>query len=328
MQNHSLIGELILTTLLLSQLTVTAQQPNAQKGKARGDEEVIVSHYPTISIDVLVLSSKTGAIVDNLTHDDFTILENNTQKDIFTFRRSPAPLSLLVIVDTASTDDSSNKRDNQISALKSSLIGGLDSTDEVSIMALGERPALLQDYTNNKQLLNASLDKVFQHRLSSKLPVEDRLSGVLQEVAEHARHVQNPEFRRAVILISDSAENAGDIPVSPEAVKAMLGQLPIIFCWNQTRHFAPPVFSESQYSLDKISLPALVSLTGGEFVNNDWKTFIERMRGRYRIAYLPSGRRREGQVVRITVQLKASVKRDINDLVLIYPRAAVITASR
>jgi hypothetical protein len=189
---------------------------------------------------------------------------------------------------------------------------------------LGERPILLQDYTSSKQLMNAAFDRVFQHRLVSKLPVEKRLSRGLQEAAEHVRGVQNSEACRAIILISDLAEKTGNMLVSPEAVRAMIEPLPIIFCWNRIPHLAPQVFSEAQYSLDKVSPATLVGLTGGEFGNRDWKTFIERMRGRYSIAYLPFAKQREGQVVKIKVELKPSAKRNVNDLVLTYPRIAII----
>lgn len=59
-------------------------------------------------------------------------------------------------------------------------------------------------------------------------------------------------------------------------------------------------------------------------MNNEWEAFIEQMRGRYWIAYLPSAQRRGGELVKIEVQLKPSPKLNINDVALTYSRIAII----
>ncbi|HKA22795.1 MAG TPA: VWA domain-containing protein [Blastocatellia bacterium] len=302
------IKPLVATFLLLFQFAVRAQQPNTSTEKTQRDKELIFSRYPIISFDALALSHIGKSVVTNLTRDDFTILENGIKQDIFAWRRPPAPLSFLLVIDPASDDTNANALDHQLSTMKASLIARLNSNDEVSVELFGERPTLLQDYTSDKQLINDALDRVSQQRLVSTMPIDQRLSNGLKEAAQHARFVQNPEARRVIILISDSAEKIRDLLISPEAVRAIIGPVPIIFCWNVTGHLDFQVLGESQYSLNKISLLNLVQLTGGEFVNNEWEAFIEQMRGRYWIAYLPSAQRRGGELVKIEVQLKPSPK--------------------
>jgi VWFA-related protein len=326
MRNSKLITKPFLAgLLLLSQFALPGQQRDAQKEKVPNeDEPKIVGHYATISVNVQVLSAATGSVVGDLTRNDFVISENEVQQDIFAWRRLPAPLSLLILIDAASSNAHSQTVDNQVNSLKSSLTDLLEPGETVSIVEMNERPIVLQDHTNNKQLINAALDRISQHKAVSELQIDKRMSRGLQVAAERARDVQNPEARSAVILISDLPEKAAEEMVLSEALVRATLESESIFCWNRSANFTSPFSEEGKYSLDKVSLTDLVGLTGGEFVNSDWKSFLERLRRRYQIVYLPFTRQREGQVVRIKLKLKPSAKRGSDDLVLNYPRMAII----
>lgn len=329
MRNFSLIGRLFLATLLLSPQSTGQAQLYAQNKSATKELRIRSNLEVTcISIDAEVISRTTGGVVDDLTHEDFIISENNVRQEIYAWEHFPKPLSLVIVVDTAAGDPNSHFVDDQISALKSSLIARLEAGDQVSVMAISDRPTVLQDHTSNKQLINVALDRVSQHKLGSELQLAERLSRGLQGAVEHARGVQNLKARCAVILISDLPEKVADDLILPEAVvKAMIESVSI-FCWNRSAHLAPRSSDEGKYSLDKVSITDLVGLSGGEFVNSDWKSFLERLRRRYRIVYLPFTRQREGQVVRIRLELKPSANRNTHDVLLSYPRFAIIPISK
>lgn len=330
MRCFSWISKLFLAgLLLLSQLTVPAQQSVAQKKNMQSENvSTIVGHYSTIVVDAQVLSANTGLVVGDLTRQDFVITENDVQQEIFAWQRLPAPLSLLIVVDSAANDANRHAVDNQISALKLSLVDWLEPGDEVGIMAMSERPIVLQDYTNDKQLITAALDTVSQYRTASELKAEKRLSRELQEAVEHARGGQTLKARCAIILISDLPERTARELIMPEAVVRATLETNNIFCWKRSAHSTPRFFDEGKYSLDKMSITDLVNLTGGEFVDSDWESFLERLRRRYRIVYLPFTRQRSGQVVRIKLTLKPSAKLDTSNFVLNYRRLAIIPFER
>ena len=329
MRSHTLAGRLFLALLLLAQLPAQAQQPNAQKEKDRADEQIThIDRYPVIAFNALVLSATTGEVVGDLTVNDFVVFENDVQQSIDFWWRPPLPSSLLVVVDTASGIANSKALDREVQGLKSSLAEWLGPEDEVSIIAMGPRPVLLQDYTSNKKVIGAALDKLSQNRSASSVPFEKRLNRGLQKAAEQARRVHNPQGRCAVILISDPPNNADDELVSQQSVRGMIEPGNTVFCWNRSAHFTPPRFNDGDYPYDDVSLVTLVGLSGGEFVNGNWKSLLERIRGRYFIAYAPIYWGRDGRVVKLRLELKPNAKRDVHDLVLVYPRFAVMPTAR
>ena len=310
--------------LVWSHEPVWAQQPDTAKAETpQYHQTKLGTQVHIMLLNALAFSATTGKVVSDLTADNFIVSENNAPQDLFAFHRPPANLALLIVVDTIASNTGGTALNNQIAALKSSLNNRLGAKDLVCIMALGEPPTVLQDYTSDKQLINAALDRVSQHKMTSKLSLSERLSGGLEEAAKHIRD-QNSEACSAVILLSDSAEKTNDLFLSPEAARAMIAPMPILFCWAGFSHTDLQATSEVKYSLDKISLASLVSLTGGEFVNRDWEPFLDHLRGRYTIAYLPFAGRGGDKVLPIKLKLSPSTTHDINDLVLIYPRIVII----
>src|SRR5262249_19717116 len=238
----------------------------------------------------------------------------------------PKPLSLLIVVDAAASDPNGHRIDNQVNALKSSLARWLEPADEASVMVVGERAIVLQDYTGNEALINAALDKASQEKNTS-LPVSKRLPMALEEAAKHLGDVRNPEARRVIVLIADLPQSLADkVVLRGAAVRAMIESTGIL-CWNRSPFPSSHFSDQGVKSLDKLRISDLVGLTGGEFVGSDWRMFLERVRKRYRIIYLPFNEGREGELVRIKLELKPNAGRDPHDMVLIYPRFAIMPSS-
>jgi hypothetical protein len=330
MRSFNLICQFLLAILLLSfQWATAAQKGEPQKKEAQKDDEaVIIDRYPLILIDAQVISRTTGLVVSDLTHKDFAISENNIPQVILSWQRQSVPLSLLILVEAVTEHNNSHPIDSRIKALKSSLARDLRDKDEASIMVMAERPIVLQNFTSNKQLINAALDRVSQYKRVRDMSAEKRFAIALEEAAKQARSVHSPEARHAIVLISAMPKATSDRVVLPEDVVRAIVESTNIFCWDSPVHFTPYFSDVEKYSFDRVSIPALIELTGGEVVRRDWKSFLERLRERYRISYAPVTEGRKGEMVRIKLELTPSVKRGRRGLVLIYPRSAVIPPSK
>ena len=327
MRYFSLICKpLLAALLLLSQLT---PQALAQKEKAEEKNEFeVVEHYRVIWIDAEVISRSKGSVVTDLRHQDFIISENNVRQVVIAWQRLPVPLSLLIVVDAAPNYTDSVSLDDRVNALKSSLAPFLKPEDEVSIMALTEGPLLLQNYTSNKDLIRKTLDEALRYKETPHLSVEKRFRIAIHEAAKQAERSHNPEARRATILISDLPARAANEVVLPEWVIRTVLDSGSIFCWSRSSRLPSRSSDPAKVSFNRVSVNDLVGVTGGEYLGSDWKSFLERLRERFRIAYLPNTFGRSGDVVRIGLELKPSANRDTNDLVLSYPRFAIIPFSK
>jgi hypothetical protein len=331
MRKFSLISKPFLAALLLlSQLTVQhAQWPDFQKERAQEENQLkVVEHDPLILIDAGVISATTGSPVTNLGHEDFIISENNVQQLVAFWRRIHLPLSLQIVVDVNANYSDRLGLESQVNALKTSLALFLRPEDEVSIMVLTEGPLLLQENTNNKDLINSALDRALQSIETQHLSAGKRFRAAIFEAAKRAGSPRRLERRRATILISDLPEKTANETVLPEWVVRTVLDSATIFCWSRSTHPAARVFDANKVSFKRVTITAMIDLTGGDSVGSDWKSLLERLRARYQIAYLPRTLGRSGDAVRITLELKTTARRDTRALVLTYPRFAIIPFSK
>jgi hypothetical protein len=322
MHTSSLIKPCLAVFLLLSQLP---GQSDAQKNNGQEENEFkVIERYPLISIDAEVISLSTGSAITSLRHEDFIISENNVQQVVQFWQQLPVPLSLLIVVDTAANSAGGVSVADRVAALESSLALFLRPEDEASIMALTEGPLLLQDYTSNKDLITRGLEEALRHKDSPHLPAEKRFRIGVHEAARHTERSHNPESRRATIFISDLPERTARKVILPEWVIRAVLRSSSIFCWSRSSRLPSRLLDPSKVSFNRVTVNDVVSVTGGEYLGNDWKSFLERLRGRLRLGYLPDTFGRSGDAVRIGLQLKPNVRAGMRDLMLLYPRFAIV----
>ena len=271
-----LIARSLLALLLLSpQLPTGAQQTRANSENARKKREFkVVESYPLISIDADIFSRTTGAVVDDLRKEDFIIAENNSRQVVALWQHLPVPLSLLVVVDSTGGYADMPSVANRVNALESSLALSLKPEDKVSVMVLTEGPLLLQDYTGNKDLIRAALNRALQRKETPQVPLDKRVRIAVLEAAKHAEAHNSTEARRATVLISDLPREAANDLLLPEWVVRKVLESESSFSWSRSDMPTIDSSEADTISVDRVAISTLVSLTGGEFVGEDWKSFL------------------------------------------------------
>jgi VWFA-related protein len=274
-----------------------------------------------VSIDAQVTSRTSGEIVRDLTHEEVTISENGTPQILASFHRLRAPLSLVILIDSASTDRNVSSLPKEAMALSVGLGNALESGDEVSVLSFAPNPQILQDYTADRDSITAAIERAYVQKKASVAPVARRLRLALERAAEQAQTAHNPEGRRAVILISDAFQRGWDQPLPFGVLAAIVRSRSALFVAG-LEGLAPQFVGEME-NLNKVQVSVMVGLTGGSLLDDDWKSSLERMRWTYRIAYFADAHR-SGELVSIRLELKPSAKRGDPDLALTYPRFATL----
>jgi hypothetical protein len=329
MRYFSFALKILLITLLLSFQSLGGGQKEKTKTDAPNNERgKIIDSFPLVSIDAQVMSRATGQLMNDLTHDDFVITQENTQQGIVSFQHISAPISLLVVIDLLHGGAEGRRINDQIQALRSSLDRSIGEADRLSLVIIADRAIVLQDFTNDKTRIGDALDIAAKHKVEAMPKTNEVFFRALVQAAEHARTGHNWNARNAVILISGLQKATAGALVLPQIVVRPIIESGSIFCWNDWANVHPDISRSPQRSLHKLSLLDLVGITGGEIIGNDWSSFIERLRNRYRIAYVPLPLTNElnGRLVRIKLELAAKLMKGAERPVLFYPRVAVITA--
>ena len=104
-----------------------------------------------------------GAPVPDLGTADFVVREDNVAREVLRVEPAVDPMQIAVLVDTsaASRDNISHMRQALpafVAALTDSPAG---QKNEITIIAIGERPTVLADYSTNRAALQKGIDRVW-----------------------------------------------------------------------------------------------------------------------------------------------------------------------
>jgi Ca-activated chloride channel family protein len=181
---------LLLTWTALSVISAGLAQNRSESEKLSS----IRANVDLVLVPVTVMDHK-GATVIGLEREHFTLLQDNVEQNILSFRRKDVPCSVGVIVDT------SGSMYRQLDAAKSAVRAFLDTAearDEAFSMTFADRPAIHSGFTAD---ITAVWNSIQYTRAGGSTALLDTLYLALSRM----RSAHNP--RRALLVVSDGMDN-------------------------------------------------------------------------------------------------------------------------
>jgi VWFA-related protein len=271
----------------------------------------------TLSVDVDVVDvffnvKQKEKFVENLSKDDFVLLENNHRQDIRYFAaETHAPLSLGMLIDTSDSESPVLQREHEVA--KRFLDQVLVEGDEGLIVSFDSYVDLKQEFTGNHDaLLNAigQARRQNSHRMVELDPgpmPKLRSTALYDSIAGAARYrFSKRPGRKAMIIITDG-QDMGSRNSPQNAIEAALKSNTICYVL---------LVGDQQYmqSSDYVGMQKmkyLASETGGRMILMDRKLKnLERslteiaaeLRHHYSIGYTPIDRSHRGDYRRISIR--------------------------
>ena len=138
--------------------------------------------------------NEAGAPVPDLGTADFVVREDNVAREVLRVEPAVDPMQIAVLVDNsaASRDNISHMRQALpafVAALTDSPAG---QKNEVTIIAIGERPTVLADYTTNRAALQKGIDRIWS--------LHDSGAYLLDGIIEVCQGFKKREAGRPVIV--------------------------------------------------------------------------------------------------------------------------------
>jgi len=174
-------------------------------------QEPIRSTVNLVNLSFSVRDSR-GALVENLTKDDFEVLEDAVpQKIAFFSRGTEVPLTLGLIVDASGSQDHFSKQHKH--DLEIFLLDVLGPKDRAFMLCFGNHLRLVSDFTQSSDQILDGLNR-FEHddkHFPEIGPKESRDLGtafydsIFYSVAEK---LANEKGRRALLIFSDGEDNS------------------------------------------------------------------------------------------------------------------------
>ena len=167
---------LVASLVIAPALVLVAQQP----ARFRSSTDTVEVHVTVRSAD--------GALVRDLTSDDFEVDDNGRRRDIVVFSGDVQPLTVGVVVDRSGSVD---EKSAEVTAVAEAFVGALRREDRASMSTLSWD---CEPLTDDKARLAAMLRTPTQADIGSPVwPAVDRTLTALEREAG----------RRAVLLLSD-----------------------------------------------------------------------------------------------------------------------------
>lgn len=188
----------IIVIICMLNTLIYAQDPVAKNT----EEPTIKISSELVSLDMQVLSKKTGTPFGGLTADNFEIYENNIKQQISNFSHDKLPLSVLLLVDVSGSVEPIIP-EIQAGALKALQL--LKPEDEVGVMIFASDTAALDRFSKDKKLITDAISKlVIKKAAVGQLTF---LNEALYQASDYMKNLSSPNYRRVIIVVTDDIIN-------------------------------------------------------------------------------------------------------------------------
>ncbi|MGA2102140.1 MAG: VWA domain-containing protein [Candidatus Sulfotelmatobacter sp.] len=326
----------VLVTLAASQLVFAQQpapqQPASAEKPASPDQKSDDSQEPTETLKVNVnvvqlffnVKDKHGALIPNLTKDDFEVAEDGKPQTIKYFAaESNLPLTIGMMI------DSSGSQRNVIDMEKE--VGGaflrqiLTDKDEAFVISFDISVDLLQDFTRDVHRLQAALNK-------AKVNVDYTSGGVpgmgggpvpqhgnspgtlLYDAVYLSAHdmLAKEVGRKAMILLTDGQDEGSRLKIQDAIESAQKADAIVYVLLCADRGFYGGFGYSGEYDMRK-----LTEQTGGRVINvgnkfdklrDAFDQIAAELRSQYNIGYTPTNTKLDGSYRKLEIKNKQNYK--------------------
>jgi len=253
-----------------------------------------------------------GALVENLTKDDFDVLEDALpQKIAFFSRSSDVPLTLGLIVDASSSQDHFSKQHKH--DLEVFLHDVLGQKDRAFMLCFGNHLRLVSDFTQSSAQILDGLNR-FEHddqRFPELGPKESRELGtafydsIFYSVTEK---LANENGRRALLIFSDGEDNSSSHDMMT-AIESAQSENVTLISIRYTEKSHGKLTARNKYGIHVMD--RLAKETGGTAFDAElvdphkyFQQISEELRSSYELAYYPTNAIKDDSFRKIMIRPK------------------------
>jgi VWFA-related protein len=258
---------------------------------------------------------KHGAIVPNLTADNFRVFEDGQQQKIAYFgKETDLPLTLAILVDTSGSQ--SNLLDAEKEAAKRFLQQVLRPSDLAMVITFDTDVNLLADFTNNTGILDAAIDRAKINApmapsiiSQGPFPSSDKPTGTdFYDAVYLAAHdkLAGQAGRKAIIALTDAQDYGSQETVDDAIQAAQLADtvIHVVLVADPWQYLYAGGYFGAEVA-DKMA-----SETGGVVIraSNEkqmgqaFDKLAEELRSQYVIGYYPTNTARDGTFRKIKLE--------------------------
>jgi VWFA-related protein len=309
-----------------------AQQPASQQPADSG-QKTDDSQQPTETLKVNVnvvqlffnVKDKHGALIPNLTKDEFEIAEDGKPQTVKYFNaESNLPLTLGILIDSSGSQLRVLDMEKEVGGAFLKQI--LTDKDLAYVMDFNVDAELVQDYTRDVHRLQAALNKVKINTGFTTGPIPGAGGGpvptapsrgtVLYDAVYLSAHdmLAKEVGRKAMILLTDGEDEGSQLKIKDaiEAAQKADSMVYVLLCADRGFYGSQGAFYSGEGEMRK-----LTEQTGGRVINvgNKFDKLREafdqiaaELRSQYNIGYTPTNTKLDGTYRKLEIKNKQNYK--------------------
>jgi VWFA-related protein len=259
-----------------------------------------------VDVDIVnvlcTVSNNRGALVTDLTKDDFLITENGKKREIRYFaQEADLPLTVALLLDVSGSVRNVLAQEREAAGRFFDTV--LRPTDQALLVGFSSTVTLWQNFTSSSERLKEALTAIHAVPFRGLPPAGQPFPGTLlyDAVYETASTKLNDlAGRKAMLIVSDGEDN-GSTKHIDEAIQAVQASNTIVYgiCYQEK-------YSGCSY------LKALAEPTGGRMFETSKKQTLDEifkiieseLRSQYSIGFAPLNAAHDGKFRRLTVRVR------------------------
>jgi len=290
--------------------------PKPKKIEGMPDYSIQVN-VPLVEVPVMVIATKDGQFISNLSKENFKVFEDGVQQNISNFTVSEAPITAVLLVEYAATNYSF-----MIEALRASysFAQSLKKDDWVAVEYYDMHTQILVDFTQDKSAIFGALNQLRIPGFS-----ETNLFDALYDTCDRLDRVEGHKY---IILISTGFDSFSrinldqitkkikatkDVTIFPISIGWTLREYcEVNHCTGMTRGMGIPVTQMDYLQADN-EMQTFARMTGGRFYQprfqaeypEIFQSIAGDIRHQYQIAYHPTNPKLDGSYRKLKVEVTA-----------------------
>ena len=306
---------LVCASCVLAGIAGFAQQQQPQQQQQPSSEDAIIKVDVDLVNVLFSVRDKKGALISDLTQDDFEVYEDGKLQQVRAFtRETDLPLTLGLLVDVSRSQENLIEVERRAASLFFSQV--LRNKDMAFLISFGSEAELLQDYTNSKVLLEEGLRALrvaggaYSPIGPGPVPTIGQPRGTILYDAIYLaadEKLKREVGRKAIVVITDGVDQGSRVQLR-EAIDSAHRSDSMIYSIYYVDHRAyGGMFHPSDGDLKKMS-----EETGGRVHRVDRKHTLEEifdeiqreMRSQYAVAYSSTNPARDGGFRKLEIKPK------------------------
>jgi VWFA-related protein len=319
----------MLGVLSVAPATGLAQQSSApvQNSPAQNGDDQKPTETLKVNVNVVQLffnvKDKKGALIPNLTKEDFQIFEDGTPQTVKYFNaESNLPLTLGIMIDSSGSQRNVLDMEKEVGA--SFLRQILRDKDEAFVISFDISVDLLQDFTRDVHRLQAALNKAkvnvdytsggIPGMGGGPVPTHNAPGTLLYDAVYLAGHdmLAKEVGRKAMILLTDGQDEGSRLKIQDaiEAAQKSDSIVYVLLCADRGFYGGMGYFGESD-------MKKLTEQTGGRLINvgnkldklkEAFDQIAAELRSQYNIGYTPTNTKQDGSYRKLEIKCKQNYK--------------------